>query len=70
MKNLNNHPLENRADEAEYFARQGEHGKAAYRRAVEATTGSTPTWAKRGKPGRKRRTSDVFRSMASGDYSR
>jgi len=70
MKTIAVHPLEHRTDEAEYFARQGENGKAAYRRAVEATTGSTPTWAMRGKPGRKRRKSDTSRSVASGDSVR
>ena len=47
------HPLEHHAEEASYFAKQGEHGAAAYRRAVTAITGSLPTWAERHKPGRK-----------------
>jgi hypothetical protein len=74
MKTKAVHPLESNAAEQQYFEKtlQGtaRTAPAAYRRAVEACTGSLPTWAKRSKPGRKRRTSDPFRSMASGDYSR
>ncbi|MDR5772146.1 MULTISPECIES: hypothetical protein [unclassified Caballeronia] len=49
------HPLEHNTAEAEYLARQSSNGAAAYRRAVEATTGHLPTWAKRSRAGRKKR---------------
>ncbi|WP_038754424.1 hypothetical protein [Burkholderia sp. ABCPW 111] len=48
------HPLEHNIAEAEYLARQSSNGAAAYRRAVEATTGSLPTWATRQRAGRKK----------------
>lgn len=52
-------PIENNTDERHYFGllksvRNGE-GAAAYRRAVQACTGSLPTWAQRKRPGPARR---------------
>ncbi len=67
------HPLEGNADERDYAAglrRTSPTALAAYRRAVEACTGSLPTWAMRCKPGRKRRESNPSRSVASGDSVR
>jgi len=55
------HPLEDRPSEAEYFARQNKSGAAAYRRAVTATTGTLPTWAKRKPAGRPRRKPEPVR---------
>lgn len=55
MKQSASHPLEARTAEAEYFQRANKHGKATYRRAVEVLTGSLPTWAERGRAGRKRK---------------
>ncbi len=52
MNHVAVHPLEDRASEAAYFARQNPNGAAAYRRAVKATTGSLPTWAQPQKRGR------------------
>lgn len=50
MQQSINHPLELRSEEAAYFTKQCPNGAAAYRRAVEACTGSLPTWAAR-RPG-------------------
>jgi|GEM_PF-4780862 len=66
-----NHPLEANSVERNYTSslkRTSPTALAAYRRAVEACTGWLPSYLQRGKPGRKRRTSGPFRSMASGDY--
>lgn len=49
------HPLEHNTTEAQYLARQSSNGAAAYRRAIEATTGHLPTWATRQRAGRKKR---------------
>jgi hypothetical protein len=65
------HPLEANEAEQQYFQKVSRSKTratpAAYRRAVEACTGSLPTWAMRGRPGRKRRASDPSRSVTSGD---
>ncbi|KAI3590240.1 hypothetical protein D9X30_4848 [Cupriavidus sp. U2] len=54
------HPLENNATERAYFTdtlpRTSTSAVAAYRRAVEALTGSLPTWAQRQRTGRKPRS--------------
>ena len=51
------HPLEHNAAERTYFteslSRTSTMAPAAYRRAVEALTGSLPTWAQRQPVGRK-----------------
>lgn len=51
MIRICNHPLEHNAVERTYFAEQlprtSTAAAAAYRRAVEALTGSLPTWALR-----------------------
>lgn len=51
------HPLEHNEVERQHFVSTldcaSPIGRSAYRRAVEALTGSLPTWAIRGKPGRK-----------------
>ena len=53
---MDTHPLEHNKQESAYAAqlkRNDPTALAAYRRAVEALTGGLPTWAMRGKPGRK-----------------
>ncbi len=53
---MQNHPLEHNTAERAYFNQTtGDYRscRAAYRRAVEALTGSLPTWAQRAKRGRK-----------------
>ena len=55
------HPLEHRAEEAAYFAKQGDNGAAAYRRAVAVCTGTLPTWAQRKPAGRPRRKPEPVR---------
>jgi hypothetical protein len=53
---MQNHPLEHNAAERAYFSQTaGDYRtcRAAYRRAVEALTGSLPTWAERAKRGPK-----------------
>ena len=42
---MTDHLLDGDADESSYFARQNKNGKAAYRRALLAATGSLPIWA-------------------------
>lgn len=58
MSRTSNHPLEHNAVERTYFTEQlprtSTMAAAAYRRAVEALTGSLPSWAQRAKPGRKK----------------
>lgn len=46
------HPLEFNAAEREWFLKQATTRSSAYRRAVEALTGSLPTWAGRQSAGR------------------
>ncbi|MBB3213946.1 hypothetical protein FHW67_003252 [Herbaspirillum sp. Sphag1AN] len=54
------HPLEHNEVERHYFLytlqKTSRSGPSAYRRAIEAATGGLPTWAMRGKPGRKQQS--------------
>jgi hypothetical protein len=48
------HPLEeNLLERAKFNTYVSSNERAAWRRAVEATTGSLPSWAARRRPGRK-----------------
>ncbi|MCL9849237.1 hypothetical protein RSP673_010480 [Ralstonia solanacearum P673] len=54
---MKSHPLEHNTGERDYFEHSALHSNtaAAYRRAVEALTGSLPTWAQRKAGGRPRK---------------
>lgn len=52
------HPLEANTADRDYFQRANKHGKATYRRAVEACTGNLPTWATRQRAGRKKQINE------------
>lgn len=60
---MNTHPLEHNEHERDYFKRINHPstglGVAAYRRAVIATTGALPSWAKPRKPGPKPKGSQI-----------
>jgi hypothetical protein len=60
MNNVRKHPLERNTLEYGYFFRQHANGRAAYRRAVVAITGSLPTWAEQKKPGKPQKTSPLL----------